>query len=157
MDPRWHAIREDGTDLPGQEHPSMVALRTGKPVERFIMGVMKPQENAHTWISVTAIPLFQPGDTKPFQVYATFDDITAQRRAEQNYQMLFREMLTGFALHEIICDEKGDPADYRFLAVNPAFERITGLKATDIVGRTVLEVLPGTERNWIETFIGRWP
>ncbi|MFH0783283.1 MAG: PAS domain S-box protein [Pseudomonadota bacterium] len=152
MDPRWRAIREDGTELPGQEHPSMVALRTGKPVERFVMGVMKPQENAHTWISVTAIPLFQPGDTKPFQVYATFDDITAQRRAERNYQMLFREMLSGFALHEIICDEKGDPENYRFLAVNPAFERITGLKATDIVGRTVLEVMPGTERHWIDTY-----
>ena len=42
--------------------------------------------------------------------------------------------------------------DYRFLAVNPAFERLTGLKAADIVGRTVLEVLPGTERHWIEAY-----
>ena len=79
-------------------------------------------------------------------------DITAHRKAEQDYQTLFREMLDGFALHEIILDADGTPVDYRFLAINPAFERMTGLKATNIVGRTVLEVLPGTERHWIETY-----
>jgi PAS domain S-box-containing protein len=77
----------------------------------------------------------------------------AERQAtELNYRTLFREMLDGFALHEIVCDAEGEPRDYRYLAVNPAFERLTGLKAEDIVGRTVLEVLPGTEKHWIETF-----
>jgi PAS domain S-box-containing protein len=66
--------------------------------------------------------------------------------------MLFREMLDGFALHEIICDADGQPVDYRFLAVNPAFEKMTGLKAAQIVNRTVLDVLPGMERHWIETY-----
>ena len=79
-------------------------------------------------------------------------DITLHRQAERNYQTLFREMLDGFALHEIILDEAGEPVDYRFLAVNPAFERMTDLKAEAIVGRTVLDVLPGTERHWIETY-----
>lgn len=79
-------------------------------------------------------------------------DITAHRLAEENYRTLFREMLDGFALHEILFDARGKPADYRFLAVNPAFERQTGLKAEELLGRTVLEVLPGTERHWIETY-----
>jgi PAS domain S-box-containing protein len=79
-------------------------------------------------------------------------DVTEHRRLEQDYQTLFREMLTGFALHEIICDAQGRPVDYRFLTVNPAFERLTGLKARDIVGRTVMEVLPDTEAHWIETY-----
>ena len=102
LDPRWKAIREDGSDLPGEEHPSMIALGTGKPVERFIMGVIKPSENAYTWISVTAVPIFHSDERTPFQVYVTFDDITEQRQAEENYQKLFKEMLDGFALHEII-------------------------------------------------------
>ncbi len=61
-------------------------------------------------------------------------------------------MLDGFALHEIICDKQGRPVDYRFLAVNPAFERMTGVRAADITGRRVLEVLPATESYWIETY-----
>ncbi|MEI8189061.1 MAG: PAS domain S-box protein, partial [candidate division NC10 bacterium] len=76
----------------------------------------------------------------------------ALRASEDNYRMLFREMQNGFALHEIICDEAGNPSDYRFLAVNPAFERMTGLKAAETVGRTVLEILPDTERSWIEHY-----
>ena len=79
-------------------------------------------------------------------------DTTAFRRLEERYQMLFTEMLDGFALHEMIFDSGGQPVDYRFLAVNPAFEEMTGLHAKDIVGRTVLEVLPGTEAHWIENY-----
>ncbi|HSV95662.1 MAG TPA: PAS domain S-box protein [Spirochaetota bacterium] len=73
-------------------------------------------------------------------------------RSENDYRMLFESMLNGFALHEIICDEKGVPVDYRFLRVNPAFERLTGLRAADITGKSVLEVLPGTEREWIDRY-----
>ena len=89
---------------------------------------------------------------KAVRLFGSFQDITERKKAEESYQTLFQEMLDGFALHEIICDEAGLPADYRFLAVNPAFERMTGLKASNILGRTVLEVMPGTERHWIETY-----
>jgi len=79
-------------------------------------------------------------------------NITEQRRAQEDYETLFREMLDGFALHEIIFDDAGRPVDYRFLAVNPAFERMTGLRADEIVGKTVQEALPGVEQHWIETY-----
>ena len=86
-------------------------------------------------------------------------DITSQKMAEQElkhseekYQLLFNEMKDGFALHEIICDKKGRPTDYRFLDVNPAFEEMTGLKRQEIIKRTVLEVMPETESYWIEQY-----
>ncbi len=79
-------------------------------------------------------------------------DITERKQVEQSYQTLFREMLNGFALHEIIYDAGGYPADYRFLAVNPAFERMTGLSAKDIIGRSVKEIMPGIESHWIESY-----
>ena len=71
---------------------------------------------------------------------------------EQNYRVLFQRMMDGFAVHEMVRDESGQPTDYRFIAVNPAFERMTGLRAADVVGRTIREVMPGIEQHWIETY-----
>ncbi|MBE0505007.1 MAG: response regulator, partial [Desulfuromonadales bacterium] len=73
-------------------------------------------------------------------------------RQKKEYQTLFHEMLDAFALHEMIWDEEGKACDYRYLAVNPAFERITGLKEDAVIGRTVLELLPEIEPEWIETY-----
>ena len=61
-------------------------------------------------------------------------------------------MQEGFAIHEIICDEAGDPVDYRFIDVNPAFEELTGIKRELIVGKTVKEVMPATEAYWIQRY-----
>ena len=76
----------------------------------------------------------------------------ALRESEETYRMLFHEMLSGFARNEIICDPEGRPIDSRYLAVNPAFERLTGLKAEAVQGKRMLEVFPSLEPNWIETF-----
>ncbi|MFB3904660.1 MAG: PAS domain S-box protein [Acidobacteriota bacterium] len=74
------------------------------------------------------------------------------RQSERRYHTLFNAMSEGFALHEIICDPDGIPSDYRFLEVNPAFERLTGLKKEQVVGRTVRQVLPEIEPSWIEAY-----
>ncbi len=98
-----------------------------------------------------AVPVFdKDGKFTHFQGFNI--DISERKQAERNYHSLFEKMLDGFALHEIIVDAAGDPIDYRFLAVNPAFERMTGLKGAELVGRTILEVLPDTERRWIKTY-----
>jgi len=76
----------------------------------------------------------------------------ALRYSEERYRLLFDKMVEGFALHEIICDAQGQPCDYRFLDVNPAFEGLTGLKREQLIGRTVLEVMPQTESNWIQVY-----
>lgn len=73
-------------------------------------------------------------------------------RRELDYQLLFDNITQGFALHEIILDNQGNPIDYRFLKINPAFERLTGLKASEILGKTVLDVLPETEDYWIQNY-----
>ena len=83
MDPRWCMIKEDGTELSGEDHPAMVALRTGETVGPVIRGVFHSVKNTYIWLSITAIPLFLPGDTKPFQSYATFEDVTERKRAEE--------------------------------------------------------------------------
>ncbi len=68
------------------------------------------------------------------------------------YQNLFEHMSNGFALHEMIFDKQGIPTDYRYIEVNPAFERMTGFSKDKLLGRTVLEVMPETENYWIKNF-----
>ncbi len=79
-------------------------------------------------------------------------NVVKQRRAEQQYLQLFNQILHGVAVHEMIYDKTHTPIDYRFLRVNPGFEKITGLKAVELAGRTVLEVLPNTEPFWIDMY-----
>ena len=74
------------------------------------------------------------------------------RALDERYHTLVSQMGNGFALHEILCDESGLPFDYKFLDVNQAFETMTGLKAAEIIGKTVLEVLPKTESYWIDIY-----
>lgn len=65
--------------------------------------------------------------------------------SNENFLQLFNQMPDGCAVFELISSNQGDPEDYRFLEVNPAFERITGLKAESVAGRTTLEVLSQSE------------
>ncbi len=109
-------------------------------------------------IADSAAPI-RAADGTILGVVMVFRDVTREyqlqediRASERRYRLLFEHMTTGFALHEIIADEQGRPRDYRFLEVNPAFEKVTGLKPDALIGRTVLEALPGTEPQWIETY-----
>ena len=99
---------------------------------------------------------FRPAEER---VVAFIRDITDRKRAaqavqesENRFSLLFQHLIVGFALHEIICDPDGKPCDYRFLAVNPAFEELTGQKSQALIGRTVKEVWPETEAEWVERY-----
>ena len=78
--------------------------------------------------------------------------IRARGGGDRLYRQLFTEMIAGVAVHEIIVDESGKPTDYRFLEVNPEFEKLTGLRASDMVGRQAREVIPDVEPEWIERY-----
>ncbi len=80
MDPRWRAVDEKGVILPGEQHPAMVAIRTGEPVFGFVMGVQSPKFDTPRWILVNAMPQFQQGEVVPYQVHTTFEDITERCR-----------------------------------------------------------------------------
>jgi len=72
------------------------------------------------------------------------------QKSEKKYRQLFENTIVAISYHEMIFDEKGKPCDYRFLDVNSAFEKITGL--VGVIGKTCLEVIPDVEPYWIEIF-----
>jgi len=81
IDPRWRTIHEDGTPFLGEEHPAMITLKTGKPLQNIIMGVHKPNGNL-SWISINSQPIFQKNAKQPSAVVASFTDITIRKSAE---------------------------------------------------------------------------
>ncbi|WP_052050735.1 PAS domain S-box protein [Leptolyngbya sp. KIOST-1] len=90
LDPRWHAIREDGSPFPGDQHPSMITLRTGESLSNVVMGVNKP-DGTLTWISINTRPLFQPNEPTPSAVVASFFDITDRKLVEAERAQRIRE------------------------------------------------------------------
>ncbi len=81
IDPRWRAIREDESDYPGDEHPAMVTLRTGKPLSGELMGVCKP-DGSRVWIEINTRPLMHEVDDAPAGVVCSFADVTARRELQ---------------------------------------------------------------------------
>ena len=78
FDPRWRAIKEDGSDFPGHEHPAVITLETGEPMHDVIMGVHKPTGDL-SWISINTSPIYYQYTSSEFSpdgVVATFNDIT---------------------------------------------------------------------------------
>lgn len=76
-------------------------------------------------------------------------------RGEEKLHSVFSNMLEGFAYHRIILDSRSRPCDYVFLEVNESFERLTGLKAEDILGKQATEALPGIDKDPTD-WIGRY-
>jgi PAS domain S-box-containing protein len=74
----------------------------------------------------------------------------AVRASEEQYQMLFNSMEEGFCTIEVIFDQNDKPVDYRFLEINPAFEKQTGLK--DAKGKLMRELAPDHEQHWFDIY-----
>jgi len=86
-----------------------------------------------------------------------YTDITVRRKAEEalriseeRYHNLFSAMEEGFCIIEMIFDKEGRPADYRFLEINAAFEKQTGLHGAE--GKLMRELAPAHEAYWFEIY-----
>ncbi len=118
----------------------------------FTFELRQPRKNAAPIITEAIVRFWLNEQTGHLELHGVTRDVTERKRAEEDYRTLFQNMLEGFALHEIVANDDGVTCDYRFLAVNPAFERMTGLNAADIVGKTAREVLPNLDEKWFEIY-----
>jgi PAS domain S-box-containing protein len=72
------------------------------------------------------------------------------RESEGKYRTLFESIDEGFCTIEVLFGENETPIDYRFLEVNPAFEKHTGIKHAR--GRRMREIAPQHEEHWFEIY-----
>lgn len=92
FDPRWRALRDDGTDFPPAERPTATAFRTKMPQRAIVVGIYRPETADRVWLLVSAIPQLDP-DGSIRQVVATFTNITAQKEAEQRIRAQSEQIL----------------------------------------------------------------
>ena len=123
--------------------------RTGKPL-RFA----NPAAPLGRHFEVYAFRVGPPEDRR---VGVIFSDVTERmqaelmlRSSEEKFRTLFESIDQGFCVVEMIFDSEGTAVDYRFLDINPAFERQTGI--ADAVGKRIRDIAPKHEEFWFETY-----
>jgi PAS domain S-box-containing protein len=135
-------------------------VMTSREVEKQIVAGAKASnfENRYrhkngSWHVLSWRSLPQPGGL----MYATARDMTAERstqkalqESEARYRTLFNSIDEGFCIIEMIFDDRQKPVDYRFLEINPSFEKQTGLH--DAVGKRMRELAPQHEAHWFEMY-----
>jgi len=142
-DPRWHSIKEDGSDFPGEEHPAMLALRFGKEVLNVVMGVFKPSLEDITWINIHAIPQFREGEKKPYQVFTTFEDITEKKRNADGFSVLSKKQESILAAIPDIIMEVNEHKVYTW--ANEAGQLFFGM---DVIGTTADSYFEGEQDTY---------
>jgi PAS domain S-box-containing protein len=143
-------IREFAPDLEQHWFDSYGRVaRTGEPIR-----IADEAKGLARWFDVSAFRIGEPGS---FKVAVFFNDISERKRAEkalreseERYRTLFGSIDEGFCVVEMLFDEHDKPVDYRFMEVNPTFEKQTGL--LEAVGKRMRDLVPDIEDHWIEIY-----
>lgn len=140
LDPRWNCIHEDHSLFPGETHPSMVTLTTGESQSNVVMGVHKP-DGALTWISINSRVVAGAGVVPP-GVVTTFRDITKRKHLEETLRRRDDQFAQGFRSSPAMMSltSVGSDGIVRIVNVNDAFERQTGYRRDEAIGRTVQDL-----------------
>jgi PAS domain-containing protein len=73
-----------------------------------------------------------------------------EQAPDTRYRALFEAVDQGACIIQMLFDREGCPCDYRFVELNPAFERHTGLRSA--LGRTMRELAPQHEQWWFDVY-----
>jgi len=135
-------LRQCQEQAPGEEASIEVALRTNHRGELPVLlqtgSFADPQTGARQYrMAMTGISELRQAER-------------ALRVSEARYRTLFESIDEGFCIIEVLRGDSAAPIDYRFLEVNPAFERQTGIE--NAVGCRMREIAPDHEEHWFEVY-----
>lgn len=116
---------------------------------------MKIRRKDGGWVPVDLNAVVLPtGD-----MYGSCRDLSKRLRAEklvqqgeEKFRQVIAQMKQGLAVHEAVYDEQGKMVDYKFLEMNDSFCTLSGIDRSEAIGKTVMELLPSTEKYWVENY-----
>jgi len=153
--PTHFRVFQGGRELAPEELPLQVSVASGQPVHDFEEQIVFDDGEVRTLFG-NVTPLLDENGRLAGAV-AAFIDISARvaaekalQESEQRFRSLFELMQEGFLLQEVLTDDHGNPYDYRIIEVNPAFERMTGVRRDLAVGRTIRELLHFMPQEWLD-------
>ena len=134
-DPRWQALHADGTPWPGETHPAMESLRTGRPVADAIMGICHPDGQRY-WMRVNSQPVLDSSGNA-HHVLTAFADVTVEvqegaRRAELEGALLRSEKAARVSLDALEQGVVLADASGVIHRMNPAARLILGYDASEL-------------------------
>jgi two-component system CheB/CheR fusion protein len=140
-----HRLAHDGVELAARR-----VLRDLTPVETEVA------TTDGRWYMMRLRP-YRTIEDRIDGIVVTFVDVTQRieaerelRASEERYRLLFDSIDEGFSVIEMIYDDAGEPSDFRFIDVNAAFERQTGI--ANALGKTIRSIAPAHEESWFEIY-----
>lgn len=135
----WVFVRENGTPLPREEHPSQVALRSGRPVRNVVLGAYPAnatplpgavQPVPVRWLLAHAMPLVRPDQHGSSGVVTTLSDISGYVQAREAIRVSeerFRGLVEALPLMVVLLDRQ-----MNLTYVNPATTAVSGYSLDEV-------------------------
>ena len=121
-------FRADGSPCSSEEYPLLVTLREQREIRDAIVGVRGRAKDLR-WLRVNTCLLRSRGENERCGVVLTFSDITERRHAEEQLRLAFE--VTNHTSEGVMVSD----AMHRIVSINPALERMIGLRSDQVAGR----------------------
>lgn len=140
--PGWEVIREDGSPLPREEYPAMIALATGTPVYGRVVGFRSPAGRSR-WVLVDSEPVFDMNSAAVEEVVTTFVDITPLKDSQaalRDGEHRFRGLVETTSDWVWEVDE-----NFVYTYASPRVRDILGYEPEEVLGKTPWDFMPPEE------------
>ncbi|MDD5361134.1 MAG: PAS domain S-box protein [Ignavibacteria bacterium] len=144
---KWDTFREDGSQYPPEEHPSMITLKTGKPLRDEIMSVKNRNDGTLHWISVNTNPLFRENENSAYAVAITFSDITERKEyidnlknSEERYRTLINN--ANEAIYVV--------QNFKIVFANKMTEYLSGYSGDELIGMDIMKLVGKSEVDYLK-------